>query len=186
MTRYSKFELFALSKKAFMIGCHIPLSHSRPCYSRSSAELLIEFNDRSFIYRAFVVFVAWEEQRHTARLPKDYTEMEDSPHGSPGLSRFHIRETSALLAPAATAAFSNTALCNLVSRAGNLDASFAYASHLITRLLDDCIVCQHEPVDVPRTRRRTTTAMIGVLSMPFACISLDCQLDVGAWVVSVC
>ncbi|KAG9729989.1 hypothetical protein KCU73_g11978, partial [Aureobasidium melanogenum] len=86
-----------------------------------------------------LVFATWEEQEHAARLPKDDAEIEGSLRGSPGLSPLYIWETSALLAPTATAAFSNTVLRNLVTRAVNLDASFAYPIYLVTRLLGDCI-----------------------------------------------
>lgn len=122
-----------------------------------------------------LVFAAWEEQEHASRLPKDDTEIEGSLHSS-GLSPLYIWETSALLAPAATAAFSNTVLRNLVSRAVNLDAFFAYAIYLVTRLLGDCIVCQ-------RMNRSMFLGQDGVprlrSSMCYLCLSLVSRLIVG-------
>ncbi|KEQ57957.1 uncharacterized protein M437DRAFT_70416 [Aureobasidium melanogenum CBS 110374] len=128
-----------------------------------------------------LVFTAWEEQRPAARLLKDDTEIEHSPHDSSRLSQFYIWETSVLLAPAATAAFSNTALCNLASQAVNLDAFFAYACYLITRLIGDCIVCQ-------RMNRSMFLGQDGVQrlrsSLCYLCLSLVSRVIVS-WMLGL-
>lgn len=128
-----------------------------------------------------LMFTAWEEQRHNAGLPKAYHGIGDSLEGSPGLSRSYVWETSALLAPAATAAFSNTVLCNLVLRAVNLDANFTYASYLITRLLGDCILCQ-------RMNRSMFLGQDGVQrlrsSLCYLCLSLVSRVIVS-WMLGL-